>query len=74
MPAMRFVERQAKFTTAFVNRGLIAEHGSSWVLQIAVPPKRWISSGAAANSLAKKPSESGSPTGSVRKARPEKTQ
>ena len=29
---MRFVERQAKFTTAFVNRGLIAEHGSSWVL------------------------------------------
>jgi len=29
---MRFVERQAKFTSAFVNRGLIAEHGSSWVL------------------------------------------
>ena len=29
---MRFVERQAKFTTAFANRGLIAEHGSSWVL------------------------------------------
>ena len=29
---MRFVERQAKFTTAFVNRGLIAEHGSSWIL------------------------------------------
>lgn len=29
---MRFVEQQAKFSTAFVNRGLIAEHGSSWVL------------------------------------------
>ncbi len=29
---MRFVERQAKFTTAFANRGLIAEHGSSWIL------------------------------------------
>ena len=29
---MRFVERQAKFASAFVNRGLIAEHGSSWVL------------------------------------------
>lgn len=29
---MRFVERQAKFTSAFVNRGLIAEHGSSWIL------------------------------------------
>jgi enoyl-CoA hydratase/carnithine racemase len=29
---MRFVEKQAKFTSAFVNRGLIAEHGSSWIL------------------------------------------
>ena len=29
---MRIVERQAKFTTAFSQRGLIAEHGSSWVL------------------------------------------
>ena len=29
---MRFVEKQAKFTTAFVNRGLVAEHGSSWIL------------------------------------------
>ena len=29
---MRFIERQAKFTSAFVNRGLIAEHGSSWIL------------------------------------------
>jgi enoyl-CoA hydratase/carnithine racemase len=29
---MRFVERQAKFTTAFSQRGLIAEHGSSWLL------------------------------------------
>ena len=29
---MRFVEKQAKFTSAFVNRGLIAEHGSSWIV------------------------------------------
>ena len=29
---MRFVERQAKFTTAFSQRGLIAEHGASWIL------------------------------------------
>ncbi len=29
---MRIVERQAKFTTAFAQRGLIAEHGSSWIL------------------------------------------
>jgi len=29
---MRFVERQAKFATAFSQRGLIAEHGASWIL------------------------------------------
>jgi enoyl-CoA hydratase/carnithine racemase len=29
---MRIVERQAKFTTAFSQRGLIAEHASSWIL------------------------------------------
>ncbi|MDE0511904.1 MAG: enoyl-CoA hydratase-related protein [Gammaproteobacteria bacterium] len=29
---MRFAERQAKFTTSFSQRGLIAEHGSSWLL------------------------------------------
>jgi enoyl-CoA hydratase/carnithine racemase len=29
---LRFVERQAKFATAFSQRGLIAEHGVSWVL------------------------------------------
>lgn len=29
---MRFVERQAKFTTAFAQRGLIAEHAASWIL------------------------------------------
>ena len=29
---MRFVERQAKFSTAFSQRGLIAEHGASWIL------------------------------------------
>lgn len=29
---MRFIERQAKFATAFSQRGLIAEHGASWIL------------------------------------------
>ena len=29
---MRFAEKQAKFTTAFSQRGLIAEHASSWLL------------------------------------------
>ena len=29
---IRFVEPQAKITTAFAQRGLIAEHGSSWLL------------------------------------------
>ena len=29
---MRFVESQARFTTAFSQRGLIAEHGTSWIL------------------------------------------
>ncbi len=29
---MRFVERQAKLTTSFSQRGLVAEHGSSWIL------------------------------------------
>ena len=29
---MRFVERKAKFTTSFSQRGLIAEHGVSWIL------------------------------------------
>jgi enoyl-CoA hydratase/carnithine racemase len=37
---MRFVEVQAKFTTAFVNRGLIAEHGSSWILPRLIGPAR----------------------------------
>jgi enoyl-CoA hydratase/carnithine racemase len=29
---LRFVDRTAKFTTAFSQRGLIAEHGASWIL------------------------------------------
>jgi len=37
---MRFVERQAKFTSAFVNRGLIAEHGSSWILPRLLGPAK----------------------------------
>jgi enoyl-CoA hydratase/carnithine racemase len=37
---MRFVERQAKFTTAFSQRGLIAEHGVSWILPRLIGPGR----------------------------------
>ncbi len=37
---MRFVERQAKFTTAFSQRGLIAEHGASWILPRLIGPGR----------------------------------
>lgn len=29
---LRFVDKNAKFTTAFSQRGLIAEHGASWIL------------------------------------------
>lgn len=32
MADLRFVDRNAKFTTAFSQRGLIAEHGASWIL------------------------------------------
>lgn len=35
---MRFVERQAKFTTAFSQRGLIAEHAASWLLPRQIGP------------------------------------
>jgi len=37
---MRFAERQAKFTTAFSQRGLIAEHASSWLLPRMIGPGR----------------------------------
>jgi enoyl-CoA hydratase/carnithine racemase len=37
---LRFVERQAKLTTAFANRGLIAEHGSSWILPRLMGPSK----------------------------------
>lgn len=37
---MRFVERQAKFTTAFSQRGLVAEHGISWILPRLIGPSR----------------------------------
>jgi len=33
---IRFVAQEAKLTTAFVRRGLIAEHGVSWLLQRTV--------------------------------------
>ena len=35
---MRIAERQAKFTTAFSQRGLIAEHASSWLLPRLIGP------------------------------------
>jgi len=35
---MRFAAANAKFTTAFVRRGLIAEHGMSWILPKLVGP------------------------------------
>lgn len=37
---MRFVEKSAKFTTAFSQRGLVAEHGISWMLPRVVGPSR----------------------------------
>jgi len=40
MADMRFAARGAKFTTAFVRRGLIAEHGISWVLPRLIGPAR----------------------------------
>jgi enoyl-CoA hydratase/carnithine racemase len=37
---MRFVEKQAKFTTAFSARGLVAEHGTSWIVPRLIGPSR----------------------------------
>jgi enoyl-CoA hydratase/carnithine racemase len=37
---MRFVDRNAKFSAAFSQRGLIAEHGVSWILPRLVGPGR----------------------------------
>lgn len=37
---MRFVDRSARFTTAFSQRGLIAEHGASWMLPRLIGPSR----------------------------------
>lgn len=37
---LRFVEREAKFSTAFARRGLIAEHGTSWLLPRLVGTSR----------------------------------
>ena len=35
---LRFASDKAVFTTAFANRGLIAEHGSSWILPRLIGP------------------------------------
>ncbi len=37
---MRFVDRTAKFSTAFSKRGLVAEHGASWLLPRMIGPSR----------------------------------
>ena len=37
---MRFVDRNARFSTAFSQRGLVAEHGASWILPRVVGPSR----------------------------------
>ncbi len=37
---LRFVSDRATFTTAFANRGLIAEHGVSWILPRLIGPSR----------------------------------
>ena len=37
---LRFAARSAKFTTAFARRGLVAEHGLSWMLPRLVGPAR----------------------------------
>ena len=37
---LRFISDKATFTTAFANRGLIAEHGVSWILPRLIGPSR----------------------------------
>jgi enoyl-CoA hydratase/carnithine racemase len=37
---LRFASEQAMFTTAFAQRGLVAEHGSSWLLPRLIGPAR----------------------------------
>src|SRR6202007_432378 len=37
---IRFAARGAKFTTAFARRGLVAEHGISWILPRLIGPAR----------------------------------
>ncbi len=40
MSDLRFVERDARFSTAFSRRGLVAEHGMSWLLPRVIGPSR----------------------------------
>jgi enoyl-CoA hydratase/carnithine racemase len=37
---LRFASENATFTTAFANRGLVAEHGVSWILPRLIGPSR----------------------------------
>ena len=37
---LRFVDRNAKFSTAFSQRGLVAEHGASWLLPRLIGPSK----------------------------------
>lgn len=40
MMDMRFVERQARIVTSFSARGLVAEHGTSWILPRLIGPSK----------------------------------
>ena len=48
---IRFAGSEAKFTTAFASRGLIAEHGISWLLPQLVGPARALAAGSRRASL-----------------------
>ncbi len=67
---MRFVEKTAKFTTAFSQRGLVAEHGVSWMLpRLIGPVAHSICCGARASSTASKRSSSAWRNGCAKPAR-----
>jgi len=62
---VRFVAADAKLTTAFTRRGLVAEHGVAWLLQRAVG--RWTCCSAPACSAEPKPMPTGSQSSSSRR-------
>ena len=58
---IRFATPEAKLTTAFARRGLVAEYGIAWLLPRAgrLPAARWTSCCPAASSAARRRSGSG---------------